>query len=58
MNCVECKHRRPMGNGLMGCGVKKQIVVNPESDKQCCEKKFDLRSLFDKVVRNGNIDAK
>ena len=57
MNCVECKHRQPMG-GLMGCRVKKQIIANPESDKQCCVKGFDLMSLLSEVMRNGNIDQK
>ena len=57
MNCVECKHRRPMGK-LMGCGVKKQIIVDPEADKDCCEKGFYLMTLLNKVVRNGNTDAR
>ena len=51
MNCVECKHRRPMGNGLLGCKVKQQIIVNPERDRECCEKAFDFISLFDKITK-------
>lgn len=51
MNCVECKHRQPMGNGLMGCRVRRCIIVNPERNRPCCEKSFDFISLFNKITK-------
>lgn len=36
-NCYGCRHGQQMGK-LMGCKGKKQIILNPNEEKDCCSK--------------------